>query len=207
MGLISNGSTLFDSGSLDASVASGSMTHIKTLTASDSSTLSFVNGASSVVLDNTYKEYVFKFYDIHPSHSGTRFQFNGSVDTGSNYNATKQTSMFVAANIEADTDTSLSYQPGDDLGNSTGFQDLAGFGNANDDNDASLAGTLQLFDIANTTFVKHFIARTNYMTTGPYPVDTFTGGYFNTTSALDAFQFKFTSNNIAAGTIKLYGVK
>ena len=35
----------------------GSMVFIKKLTASSSATLSFVNGSSSVVLDNTYKEY------------------------------------------------------------------------------------------------------------------------------------------------------
>ena len=45
----------------------GSMTFIKKLTASSSATLSFVDGASSVVLDNTYKEYVFTFKDIHPA--------------------------------------------------------------------------------------------------------------------------------------------
>ena len=32
-------------------------------------------------------------------------------------------------------------------------------------------------------------------------------GYFNTTSAIDAVQFKFASGNIDAGTIKLYGLK
>ena len=206
MGLISNGTTLFDSGSLDASVATGSLTHIKTLTASDSSTLSFVNGASSVVLDNTYKEYVFKFYDIHPSHSGTRFQFNGSIDTGSNYNVTKQTSMFIAANRETATDNTLTYQADDDLGNSTAFQDLAGFGNANDDNDASLSGTLQLFDIANTTFVKHFIARTVMYHASDEAEDCFTAGYFNTRSAIDEIQFKMSSDDIDAGDICLYGI-
>ena len=204
MGLISNGTTLLDAGSISA--AKGALTHIKTLTASSSSTLSFVDGASSVVLDGTYKEYIFKFYDIHPSNASTRFQFNGSIDGGSNYNVTKTTSMFIAGHLEADTDTTLTYQSGDDHAQSTAFQDLAGFGDANDDADSCLAGTLHIFDIANTTFVKHFIARTIYMTTGPYPVDTYTAGYFNTTSALDAFQFKFTSNNIDAGTIKLYGV-
>ena len=39
--------------------AGGSMKFIKKLTASSDSTLSFVNGASDVVLDSTYKEYVF----------------------------------------------------------------------------------------------------------------------------------------------------
>ena len=42
------------------------MTFIKKLTASSSSTLSFVDGSSDVVLDNTYKEYLFIFKDIHP---------------------------------------------------------------------------------------------------------------------------------------------
>ena len=41
---------------------------------------------------------------------------------------------------------------------------------------------------------------------GDYMVDIFSAGYFNTTSALDAVQFKFESGNIDAGTIKLYGV-
>jgi hypothetical protein len=45
----------------------GSMVFIKKLTASSSSTLSFVDGSSSVVLDNTYKEYIFTFKDIHPA--------------------------------------------------------------------------------------------------------------------------------------------
>ena len=69
----------------------GSMTFIKKLTASGSGTLSFVDGASSVVLDNTYKEYLFTFKDIHPSASNSYFQFNMSTDGGSNYNVAKTT--------------------------------------------------------------------------------------------------------------------
>ena len=38
----------------------GSTTLIKTLTASSSATLSFVYGASDVVIDVTYKTYIFK---------------------------------------------------------------------------------------------------------------------------------------------------
>ncbi len=47
--------------------AEGSMTLIKTLTASSSSTLSFQDGSSSVVMDNTYKTYLFRMMDIHCS--------------------------------------------------------------------------------------------------------------------------------------------
>jgi len=39
----------------------GSMVFIKKLTASASATLSFVDGSDGVVLDDTYKEYVFTF--------------------------------------------------------------------------------------------------------------------------------------------------
>ena len=35
----------------------------------------------------------------------------------------------------------------------------------------------------------------------------YTAGYFNTTSAVDEFQFKFNSGNIDSGTVKLYGIK
>ena len=59
MGLISNATTIFDAGALDSGIAKGAMTFIKKLTASSSATLSFVHGSSGVVLDSTYKEYVF----------------------------------------------------------------------------------------------------------------------------------------------------
>ena len=60
--------------------AGGAMTVIKKLTASSSSTLSFVDGSSSVVLDNTYKEYLFTFKDIHPSATGVDgLTFQGSL--------------------------------------------------------------------------------------------------------------------------------
>ena len=192
------------------SVSGGSMVFIKKLTASSSSTLSFVDGSSDVVLDSTYKEYVFTFKDIHPSNR-TRFQFNGSSDTGSNYNVTKTTTMFIAAHQESDGDATLTYQSGDDLAQSTAFQDLAAYGDSEDEgNDACLAGTLHLFNPSSTTFVKHFIARTNYMAAGgdsaDYSVDSYMAGYFNTTSVIDAIQFKFTSNTIDAGDICLYGI-
>ncbi len=68
--------------------ALGEMRFIKKQTASASSTISFVDGTSDVVLDDTYKEYVFTFNNIHPSASNPQFTFNASADSGSNYNVT-----------------------------------------------------------------------------------------------------------------------
>ena len=80
--------------------AAKSLTLIKTLTASSSGTLSFVDGTSSVVLDNTYKEYLFTFKDIHPG-TQSKFSFNGSIDSGSNYNVAKTSTFFYAYHEEA----------------------------------------------------------------------------------------------------------
>ena len=75
MGLISNGTTIFDAGALDSGLAKGAITLIKTVTlASAAASISFVDGASSVVLDNTYKEYIFYLNNIHPA-SDDHFYF------------------------------------------------------------------------------------------------------------------------------------
>ena len=55
MAIISNAVTIADAGAF--SVGLGSQVLIKTLTASSSSDLTFVDGASSVVLDTTYPLY------------------------------------------------------------------------------------------------------------------------------------------------------
>jgi len=184
----------------------GSMTFIKKLTASSSATLSFVDGASDVVLDDTYKEYLFTFNNIHPSSDGNRFLFQGSTNTGSGYGVTITSSFFKAFHDEGDSSTGVSYDANNDLAQSTSFQQLNLDADLGADNDQSLSGTLQIFNPSSTTFVKHFIATTNFNHSGDYTIQCFIAGYFNTTSAVDAIQFKMNSNNIDAGDICLYGI-
>ena len=76
-----------------ASFPAGALTLIKTLTASSSANLSFVHGSSDVVFDSTYPIYLFKYINCHPSAAST-LSFNGSIDTGSNYNVAKTSSSF-----------------------------------------------------------------------------------------------------------------
>ena len=183
----------------------GAITLIKTLTASSSSTLSFVDGSSDVVLDSTYPIYMFKFINMHPATDGTDFQFNGSADTGSNYNVTKHTAVFRANANEGDSAANLSYDTGRDLQQSTSFQNILSIIGNGDDECAS--GELFLFNPSSTTFVKFFMGRGNIYLDSNYTRDEYLGGYFNTTSAIDAIQFKMASGNIDAGTVKLYGIK
>ena len=188
-----------------ATIGSGSMTLIKTLTASSSGDLTFVHGTSDVVLDSTYPVYLFKFINLHAGSDDVFITFNGR-DGGSSYDATKTTTSFSAYHNEAGNDTSLGYRTGSDLAQGTGFQrlstDSVGVGN-----DEASSGELFLFNPSSTTFVKHFIARSSIYHDGDYVFDSFIAGYFNVTAAIDAIQFKMSSGNIDAGTIKLYGIK
>ena len=187
------------------SVSGGSMVFIKKLTASSSGTLSFVNGSSDVVLDSTYKEYVFTFKDIHPQTDGVKFQV-GFRDGGTDYDASKTTTIFQSYHNEAGNDTTLNYDTGEDHANGTGFQTMTGGDSLGSDADQCIVGTLHLFNPSSTTFVKHFIARTNFSGNNNYSVNAHIAGYCNTTTAIDGVQFSFQSGNIDAGDICLYGI-
>ena len=202
MGLISNGTTIFDSGSMAAGLG-GSMVFIKKITASSSSTISFVDGSSNVVLDNTYKEYIFTFKDIHPSNSTVGTYFNGSVDSGSNYNVAKTTTYFLSRHAEDDGSNELSYKTGLDLAQGTAIQPIS-IDQIND-NDSSMCGFLHIFNPSSTTFVKHFIARTQQMQVDD-TMENYVSGYFNTTSAIDAIQFSMGAGSFDAGDFCLYGI-
>ena len=188
-----------------ASIPSGAMTIIKTLTASSSSTLSFVNGSSDVVLDSTYPIYVFKFINIHPETDNRRLTV-GFRDGGSAYDATKTTTVFVAYHEESGSSAALGYRAGEDLAQSTDFQGITGLISANE-TDANGNGELFLFNPSSTTFVKHFMATSNCQTASNESSNDYVAGYCNVTAAIDAVQFKMSSGNIDAGKIKLYGIK
>lgn len=205
---ITTGGIILPAAINDASVASvtalaqvsagDGITLISSQTASASASLSFTTG-----IDSTYRTYLFKFINIHPSTDGVGVEFNLSTDGGSNYNVTKTTTFFEAQHSEAGVD-SFSYQVGLDIAQGTGYQQIAQY--IGTDNDQSASGELFLFSPSNTTYVKHFIARGNSYFANDKTCDNFSAGYANTTSAINAIDFKFSSGNIDSGTIHMYGV-
>ena len=208
MGLISNSTTIFDAGAL-ASGFSGSMTLIKKLTASSSGTLSFVDGSSNVVLDSTYKEYVFVYNNIHSSEGSddSYFAFQASTDSGSNYNTTCTSQYFATYNAEGGgLHRAPTYRSQSNFHKSQGTDFQRIMYQQNNDNQICTGGILHLYDPSNTTFVKHFINRGQTEGYTNYAHGSYVAGYFNTTSAIDAVQFKMNSGNMDAGTITLYGI-
>ena len=194
-----NNQSLTSVTALPSAVPTDNLILISTQTASNSANISFTSG-----LNGTYDAYEFKFIDIHPRTDNVSFQFNLSTDSGSNYNVTKTTTYFEGYNNEAGTIYGLSYYTNFDLAQSTDFQQMnAVLGN---DADESSSGTLTLFNPSSTTYVKHFMSTFNSYTYDNYTINDYMAGYGNTTSAVNAIQFKMSSGNFD-GIIKLYGVK
>ena len=203
MAIISNAVTIADAGAFSASL--GAMTHIKTLTASNSANLTFHHGTSSVVLNNTYPIYKFEFINMHPITDGVNLLFQGNAVDASGFNETITSTTFRAIHDEDDSPANLSYEAGNDQAQGTAFQILGN--DIGNDNDQSCSGYLHLFNPSSTTFVKHFLAEANYAQGANIFFNQHIAGYFNLTAAIDEIQFKMSSGNIDSGTIKLYGIK
>ena len=180
--------------------ASDGITLISSQTASNSASLSFTTG-----LDSTYKAYKFVFVNIHPRTDNSNFTFNCSTDGGSNYNVTKTTTFFTANNLEDNSFSVLQYETGQDLAQSTAFQGISN-SSLGSGADESFAGSLTLFNPSSTTYVKHFITSSSTYYEGNGELNVYVAGYCNTTSAVNAIQFKMASGNMD-GTIYLYGIK
>ena len=186
-------------------LATGAMVLIKEQTASSSSTISFVDGTSDVVLDNTYPIYLFHFINMHPATDAVTLQFNLSVDSGSNYNVAKTTTQFRAEHDEGGSSGTIVYRTGNDLAQGTGSQKLGD--DLGNDNDSQQSGYLYLFNPSSTTYVKNFLSQSMEYNSANRATNCYAAGYGNTTSAVDAVQFSMSSGNIDAGKIKLYGLK
>ena len=193
-----NNQSLSSITTLPAAIPTGKLKLISSQTASNSASISFTTG-----LNSTYKVYKFVFVNIHPRTDNVMFQFNMSTDGGSNYNVTKTSSYFLAFHTESDVSAVLTYDGDHDLAQSTSDQRLMrDQGSGADEN---MGGTLTLFNPASTTYVKHWISRLSGYNQSDRAEDNYSAGYANTTSAVNACQFKMSSGNFD-GTIYLYAI-
>ena len=186
------------------------LTLIKALTASSSSSLDFIDGASDVVFDNTYNEYQFYFVNIHPDTNATILSFQVDVGTDTDYDQSIQSATFEAEHDEGDSGTALQYRTNRDQGNGTELQQLSeyiydGVG------DESASGMLTLYDPSSGTYVKHWQSVVNAYGNAT-PQVSYHSGYINTATAITRIRFAMTANDmstsgtIESGKIYMYGV-
>ena len=197
-------SSAFNNASLNSitslpTAVDGKMKLISSQTASSDASISFTSG-----IDSTYKTYCFKLINLHPSSDANNLEMNFSSDGGSNYNVTKTTTAFRAFHYENDSATTFEYHAASDIAQGTGYKRLSsGTGNANDE---GVSGEIWLFNPSSTTYVKHFMGITQAVHYSDITWNRYFAGYCNTTSVINAINFRFVSDNIDDGTIALYGI-
>ena len=186
------------------SLSSGDLNLIKTTTASNVGNVDLTHGSNDVVLDGTYDTYLFKLINIHVA-SQCEFAVNFSTD-GQSSAAQKQTTTFNCYHQENGASTEFEYVAADDRANHVGDQQITAI-DIGTQNDSGLCAELFLFSPASTTFMKHFVVKTQYFShqSTPYSNNVFTAGYVNTTSAVNSVRFLTSTGNFD-GTIKMYGL-
>ena len=198
---VANNQSLTAITALPSAISGGAMTLLETQTASSSATLSFTDN-----IDDTYDEYVFRFYDIHPETGDVDLTFQVDTGTNTNYNQTITSTAFDAYHSEDDTATALGYDTGRDQAQGTSFQPIVQ--DVGNDNDQSCSGTLTIYNPSSSVFVKHFMSDMAIAySQGDYHFRFFSAGYINTTTAITRVQFKMDDGDIDSGVIKLYGIK
>ena len=183
-----------------AGVSTGDVVLLSTQTASDSASISFTSDITS-----TYGEYVFRFYNLNPT-TGAVFQWQVDANGGDDgYNDIYITSTFFRAyHLENDSATGLQYLTGEDEAQTQAYSNLAqGITNGADENGN---GELHLYNPSSTTYVKHWHSQMQ-ANDGTYGMNNFASGYWNTTSAINAVNFKFANDSNFTGKIKMWGVK
>jgi hypothetical protein len=187
-------------------VAPDAHTLISTHTASSSSSLDITSGITS-----TYDVYEFVFTNMHPATTDDTFGFQVNAATGSNTSGFNQyitSTAFEAYHREDNSGTpNIGYLTGSDQAQTQLYQILTVGVSA--DTDSGASGVLTLYAPSSTTYVKHFIARSQAMAEANDPgtsVENDIAGYINAEEAMDEISFKFSSGNIDAGVIKMYGI-
>ena len=105
-------------------------------------------------IDSTYDSYLFICNNIHPENSNPELGFNGSIDSGSNYNVTKTSSVFNTYHNEdegVDSGTAVGNNADSDIAQGTGFQTITQ--DSGNDADQAVSGYIYLFNPSSTTFI------------------------------------------------------
>ena len=177
--------------------SSPGLVHIKTTTASDSSSIDFNNGSSDVVLDSTYSRYVF-YIDVQLATDNTQLQFLYSDDAGSSYLSSNYHYAMIGRGDGNNTvtrnnnnDSQIELFP-ETIGQQT---------------DETFALTLSLSQPALTDTHKSCFWNGGGFNVNPNVIG-YTGGGINssTVNAITGVRFKAASGNIERGTISMFGV-
>ena len=177
---------------------------IPTLISTNSDTTDVASIEFTSGIDGTYDEYMFVMTDMFPHTNNENMRVTFSTNGGTDYGLTKTGTWFRGRHNEDGSDGDLAYDGSYDHAQNTDAQNLSYA--TGGDADQSYAGILHLFNPSNTTYVKHYYVRGNVALAADGVQDVFVAGYINTTTAVNAIKFLYSSGNIS-GTIQMYGIE
>jgi len=176
---------------------------IPTLISTNSDTTDVTSIEFTSGIDGTYDEYMFVMTDMFPHTNNENMRVTFSTNGGTDYGLTKTGTWFRGRHNEDGSNGDLAYDSSYDAAQDTNAQNLSYA--TGGDADQSYAGILHLFNPSNTTYVKHYYVRGNVALAADGVQDVFVAGYINTTTAVNAIRFLYSSGNIS-GTIQMYGI-
>jgi len=196
----------------------GGLDLIKTIDSGSAASYEFLNGSNDVVLDATYRHYVFEIIAMHPVTDGVQMIWQWSKDGGSSYSALAA-NTHVTSSEHAEDDSpaqarnATNYYSGTD-GNawaSGRSHNLGGY--CSNDADSCTSGFLHWFSPYSTNRLPMAWGRIS--TSGgddggnnPWLFHAHTANIIDEQDeAIDGVKFLFSSGNIDTGTIKLYGYR
>lgn len=178
-------------GALNVAVPAA-QTFISSAVAATSAALTFTG------LDSAYREYEFRFDSLLPSTSGVTLIVEVSDDGGSSWKTTNYLSATQFINSSGSTGL---------VGNSSNIQ-LSSTGDIPNTSGYGAGGALTLLNPADTTHRKIMRWQVGYYNGIPGFWSGHGGGIWNGgNTAINAIRFRFSSGNIASGTITMYGIK
>ena len=177
---------------------SGTRKLIKSVTASNASSIDFVHGSSDVVLDTTYKRYEITFDNLVPSSAGPYFFVLLSTNSGSSYGGNND---YNGVNFKYGSNGSTHPTQAQAMPNGL-------FHDQQIDSSATNGGVSGTIDVSGIgTSHKQLIRMCSYhFGHNDYYIESVAVGSLTNTTAVNGIRLYFNSGNIASGTAKLFGV-
>jgi hypothetical protein len=192
-----SGETLGMKWAAPAAGGGGALVLLEQHTAANSASLDFTTCISS-----TYDDYVFEMVGIIPATNGAVLGLRCSTDGGSTFDAS---GIYDSAELHTLFGSTASYGSVVNGAYLPIFSDAGGTGLYSSALPA-LAGRLNLFDPLSASNYKLMTAEGVGVYTNATRYLFSIGGVYRSTTAVNAIRFLMSSGNIAAGTIRCYGI-
>jgi hypothetical protein len=170
----------------------GGLVLLEQHTAATTATLDFTTAITS-----TYDDYMIEFIDLLPATNNVYLYAIVSSDGGANWDTTS--GHYLCDNLYLYGNTANA-----DGGAATTQWD---FGNQVGSATLPLSGSAKLYHPLGTSAYRSLLADiVNWHNALATPIRRMVRGTYSTTTAINAIRFKFSSGDIASGTIRMYGI-